>query len=310
MDMSADRETHSEPSRVRRVLLHWVVRLVLLVALTLLLALVFGFVAILLVGAIDEFLAIELGSTIAVGCALALVTLLIERRGLAAIGMGARGLLPQWLRGFALGAAFMLACVGVLALLGGYRVAALRFAAGPLLIAFLTQLFVGLFEEGLFRGVFFRLFEEGLGSWVALVVSAAFFGAVHLANPQATAWGAAAIAIEAGLFLGAAYMATRSLWFVAGIHTAWNFFQGAIFGITVSGTGPVEDSLLVPRIAGPELLTGGVFGIEASLIAVLGGLALAAWFAALAVRRGRTLRPLLWRGGINRLPEQAESALL
>jgi hypothetical protein len=97
-------------------------------------------------------------------------------------------------------------------------------------------------------------------------------------------------------------MATRSLWFVAGLHTAWNFLQGPIYGFNISGSGLTTESLLVPSIQGPELLTGGVFGIEASLIAVLLGLALGVWFAVRAARGGKTLRPLLWRGGINRLP--------
>ncbi|NNJ10385.1 CPBP family intramembrane metalloprotease [Chloroflexales bacterium ZM16-3] len=243
--------------------------------------------------------------------AISLVTRLAERRSMAEIGMGLRELPGRWLRGFAVGAGFMMACAVILALLGGYRVTAVSLALGPLLYGLLLHMAVGLFEEGLFRGILFRLLEEGLGSWAALTITAAIFGAAHLMNPQATLWGAAAIAIEAGVLLGAAYMLTRSLWFVAGLHAAWNFTQGPVLGFNISGSGMTTESLLVPAIQGPDLLTGGVFGIEASLIAVLLGLALGVWFAVRAARGGQTVRALLWRGGVARVgkpPSTEQSA--
>jgi len=61
-------------------------------------------------------------------------------------------------------------------------------------------------------------------------------------------WSAIAITLEAGSSIGAAYMATRSLWFAMGLHTAWNFLQGAIFGVAVSGTDTPTDSLFQPLI--------------------------------------------------------------
>ncbi|NTW02788.1 MAG: CPBP family intramembrane metalloprotease, partial [Oscillochloris sp.] len=131
-------------------------------------------------------------------------------------------------------------------------------------------------------------------------------GVAHILNPEATLWGALAITIEAGILFGTAYMFTRSLWFVFGLHTAWNFLQGPVFGINISGSNLVHESLLIPSIQGPDLLTGGAFGIEASLVAVLLGLALGIWYAVRVVRAGRTMRPLLWRGGINRLNAQHE----
>jgi hypothetical protein len=238
----------------------------------------------------------------------AIVSLLIERRSLEEVGLSAEGLPAKWGRGFAVGGAYLLFCVLVLAVAGAYRVTTVNFALWPLLSGFALQVVIGLFEEGLFRGILFRLLEEGLGSWVALLLSAAMFGAMHLGNPEATLWGAAAIAIEAGLLLGAAYMLTRNLWFVAGLHSAWNFVQGPLFGFTISGSELVKESLLVPVVQGPMWLTGGAFGLEASVVPVLGGLALAVAFATLAVRRGRVLRPLLWRAGFNRPREEKAAA--
>jgi hypothetical protein len=94
-------------------------------------------------------------------------------------------------------------------------------------------------------------------------------------------------------------MATRSLWFAMGLHTAWNFLQGSIFGVAVSGNGAPTDSLLQPLIQGNQWLTGGAFGIEASVIAVVLGLGLGSAFLVQAVRQQRTMRGLLWRSGIN-----------
>ena len=106
----------------------------------------------------------------------------------------------------------------------------------------------------------FRFLEEGFGSWIALTVTALFFGLSHLNNPHATVWSAIAIALEAGVSLGAVYMATRSLWFAMGLHTAWNFLQGSIFGVAVSGNGAPTDSLFHPLIQGNQWLTGGALG--------------------------------------------------
>ncbi|MGX7894855.1 CPBP family intramembrane glutamic endopeptidase [Tsuneonella sp. HG222] len=126
----------------------------------------------------------------------------------------------------------------------------------------------GVFEETLFRGVVLRQFERLGGTWVALVLSSLLFGLIHLGNENATVTGAVAIMLEAGILLGAAYLYTRRLWFVAGIHAAWNFTQGWIFSVPVSGTGEVI-GLFSTRRDGPEWLTGGDFGLEASIPAIV-----------------------------------------
>ena len=84
----------------------------------------------------------------------------------------------------------------------------------------------GFFEELLVRGVLYRILEESLGTWIALVLSAAFFGFVHMANPNATLGAGIALALEAGLLLAAAYSLTGRLWFATGLHVAWNYTQG------------------------------------------------------------------------------------
>ena len=131
----------------------------------------------------------------------------------------------------------------------------------------LTAVVPGITEEIICRGILFRLTEEGLGTWIALLVSALFFGFAHASNPGATAWSSIAISIEAGLLFGLLYHVTRSLWWCIGLHAGWNFVQGAVFGIPVSGIR--IDGLFDSQLQGPDWLDGGGFGAEASVLTVL-----------------------------------------
>ena len=120
------------------------------------------------------------------------------------------------------------------------------------------------------------MIEVRWNTWIALLVSTAVFGLVHIVNPGATWWSTLAIALESGLLLGAAYKYSGTLWLPIGIHWAWNYTQGNVFGFAVSGN-EFGESIISPRVEGHELLTGGIFGAEASIIAVIVGL-LFAWF--------------------------------
>lgn len=149
-------------------------------------------------------------------------------------------------------------------------------------------------EEILCRGILFRIVEESLGSWLALACSAVIFGALHGFNPGATLVSSVAIALEAGVLLAAAYMYTRRLWLPIGLHFAWNFTEGSIFGASVSGSR--AHGLLISHLQGPALLTGDRFGPEASIVAVLVCLAAAIVFIVLARRRQSIVAPV-WRRG-------------
>lgn len=147
-------------------------------------------------------------------------------------------------------------------------------------------------EEIVFWGVVFRLFEEGFGTTVAILLSGALFGALHAANPGATLTSSAAIALEAGILLAAAYALTRSLWLPIGLHFAWNFTEGGIFGAAVSG-GAIKGLINAP-LKGPDYLTGGAFGPEASIPAVVVCLIAATVLLVLAAQRGEW-KPMRFR---------------
>lgn len=147
----------------------------------------------------------------------------------------------------------------------------------------------GVTEEVLFRGILFRHLEDFGGSWFALALTSALFGVAHIFNPNATIFSSFAIAVEAGILLGGAYMLTRSLWAPIGVHAAWNFTQGEIFDVPVSGMD--GKGLVEAKLSGPELLSGGTFGLEASVIALVIATSAGIWLVVRAVRAGHVLRP-------------------
>ncbi len=195
-----------------------------------------------------------------------------------------RRLLPGGIAGVLAGLALFSAVVGTMWLSGIYQVTGTNPHAAWLSALLVSALGAGIGEEILFRGVLFRIVEEGIGTWWALLVSALFFGAVHLGNPGATVWSSAAIAIEAGLLFGMIYHVTRSLPLCMGVHAAWNFAQGTIYGIPVSGT--AADGWLVSTRSGPAWLSGGAFGAEASVIALAASALCTLGLIAVALRRG------------------------
>ena len=224
------------------------------------------------------FLQSTIGATVMnvlVACVIVGVFLLarrwLEHRSLPEIGLPGHHWSRQLLLGFLLGGSLMGAVIGVLALAGFYRITSIEpIDANRLflfLASFLLFLAAAVQEEVVFRGMIFRLLERTLGSWIAVILSALSFGAIHLANPHATLISALAIIITAGVILAAIYLLTRSLWWVIGLHLGWNFFEGPIFGAQISGL--TTPALFHASLTGPQAWTGGAFGPEAGLVAIL-----------------------------------------
>ena len=224
-----------------------------------------------------------------------------ERRKMADVGFTLRGVVTETVAGYMIGLGVISACIGILAVLGAYRATGINLHfhfALPLLAC----LFAAVTEETLFRGIVFRLIEYRRGSFVAIVISSVIFGLLHLLNETNSSVplahkvvGPVFIAFEAGLLLSAAYMATRRLWLPIGIHCAWNYFEGPVYGTSVSGTDAFGPSLIQANLAGRFLLTGGSFGPEASVICLI--LCTCAGIALLrvAVRAGQWKPPGEWQ---------------
>jgi uncharacterized protein len=194
--------------------------------------------------------------------------------------------------GLLVGAGLYAACELILMALGIYRINGLN-PWSFMLPAIAMALSSGVYEELLFRGVLFRSVETWFGSWAALAVSSLVFGLTHLINPQATLEGALFISVEAGVLLAAAYMLTRRLWLSIGFHVAWNYTQSAIFSSIVSGNEAAQ-GLVRSTVKGPDYLTGGNFGVESSVLALLLCTTTGIVMLVMAVKRGKIVPPF-WK---------------
>jgi len=199
-----------------------------------------------------------------------------------------RAAASELIGGIVLGALLFGATIAVLASLGVYRLAGTG-EWPKVVLALAVAMVIGTFEEIVFRGIIFRIAEESLGTWIALLISAAIFGVLHLIGPNATLLGASSIVVGASVLLTGAFKATGRLWLPIGIHVAWNFTQGGIFGVTVSGH-PGE-GLFQGTLTGPDWLSGGAFGAEGSVVAIVLCLGAGSILFARAVREGLIVEP-------------------
>ena len=178
--------------------------------------------------------------------------------------------------------------------------------------AAISYLCVGIYEELAFRGYVLRNLAEGLRGTLrgarpaviaAWLLSAVIFGLAHGGNPGAT-WVSNVQLMLAGLFLGLGYLLTGELAVPIGLHIAWNFFQGAVFGFPVSGV-PQQVSLFAISQGGPDLWTGGPFGPEAGLMGLLALILGSALIWGWARLRGQSGRPVTRLAAPSLLEERA-----
>jgi membrane protease YdiL (CAAX protease family) len=190
-----------------------------------------------------------------------------EQRPWSTVGLDRRdGWMAELAAGIGLGAALMAGIAALEIGTGWYRfdgtVAAMA-AVRDLGFGLVVYAAVAVGEELVTRGYVLQRLAEGWGRSRATVVSSLIFGLLHIGNPGSGPIPVLGI-FMAGLMLAQAYWLTGRLWLPTGLHWAWNYFQGPVFGFPVSGTGASGLLQLVP--VGPEPLTGGAFGPEASLI--------------------------------------------
>lgn len=168
--------------------------------------------------------------------------------------------------GLVIGIGLVSVIVTLLAVLGFYRVE--NFNSWIIIIEAFFLFGIGAFiQELVIRGILFRIVEEVLGSWITIIIVSCIFGLIHTLNENATLLSIISL-IVSDILLMAAFIYTRKIWMVWGIHFGWNFFQDGIFGMPNSGITQLP-SWINPIISGPEWITGGSWGIEASYISIL-----------------------------------------
>lgn len=205
---------------------------------------------------------------------------------LSLLGMSLKGRGKDLLAG--LGVAVLLYAVGfgTSLLMGIVEIASVQWVPRDLLGTLLFFLLVAVTEEVMLRGfVLGRMLSAGMNRFVALFLSSALFSAMHLFNPNFALLPFVNILL-AGCLLGASFLYTRNLCFPVVLHWFWNWLQGPVLGYEVSGMDSGE-TLLTLRLTGSDLLTGGSFGFEGSLLCtvllVVGTLAIVGYYE----RRGR-----------------------
>ena len=203
---------------------------------------------------------------------------LFERRGLASIGFNGSGP-KRFLRGYAIGLAFLLGVVGVIAALGGYSVQAngafgsanVVSALVPIVVLLLGFIVQGSTEEIVTRGWLMSVIASRHGLAWGLGLSSILFGLIHAANisPSPELLTGVLNVVLFGVFIGLYAAREGSLWGVCGWHAAWNWLLGLGFGLEVSGQ-VIETTPLVVDLATrsetPWWITGGAFGPEGGVV--------------------------------------------
>lgn len=204
----------------------------------------------------------------------------VERRPVMEFSL--KGSIKELASGFAWSSGLVTLVVVYLSFMSYLHVSGWNSGVGMLQMLQL-HLFVAILEEVLFRGILFRLLEKIVGTWVALALSTLLFGLAHMANPGAS-WVTLSCLGILSICLTLAYLVTRRLWMCIGMHWAWNFVQGGVFSMPVSGT-IVWPGALAVSVDGPDWATGGAFGIEASIIALILLSTLSAGFMRVVLQR-------------------------
>lgn len=136
-----------------------------------------------------------------------------------------------------------------------------------MILYFIAFALAAFFEEAINRGYFFQALLEGTGTWIAVIVIALIFVLGHAMNTGFN-WNNAVFFFVHGILYCALYLLTRSIWVPVGFHLAWNWTQGSLFGMNVSGM-EMKNTLFLGEAKGPKILSGGEFGPEGSLISIV-----------------------------------------
>lgn len=185
---------------------------------------------------------------------------------LASLGLSLKGCWKSLLSGALFVVGLYVVGFGLSLLLGVVEVADVVFLPTDLLLSLLLYFLVAVAEELTMRGlVLGRMLDGGINKFVALFISAILFSLLHIFNPN-FAFVPFLNIMLAGFFLGASYLYTRNLCFPIALHWFWNWIQGPVLGYKVSGNEFNNESLLVLHLPEENLINGGAFGFEGSLL--------------------------------------------
>ena len=195
----------------------------------------------------------------------------IEKRPFSSLGFFKEGWLKELGRGFLIGAAQFSLVVALLLLTGTGSLELAELSLEPVLfILALIPFWIlqGGTEELVTRGWLFPAVSTKSNIFIGILISSALFGALHLFNPGVTVLSIINIILD-GIFACFLMLKYDNMWVLAGMHGAWNFVQGNIYGIQVSGQGASTSILNYSSQSSVDLLSGGAFGAEGSIFATI-----------------------------------------
>ncbi|WP_129596273.1 CPBP family intramembrane glutamic endopeptidase [Anaerophilus nitritogenes] len=198
----------------------------------------------------------------------------IEKRSFSSIGFFKENKISQYCIGFLVGMLMFFAVMILLFILGQAKINQNPIisvgvsAISSILIALPGWIIQGASEEVVTRGWLMNVIGARYNVVVGLLVSSSLFGILHLLNNHVSLLAIFNI-ILVGLFFGLYALKTDNIWGACGAHSAWNWAQGNIFGLEVSGNSVCSLSLIQTKLTGIEWVTGGSFGPEAGLAATL-----------------------------------------
>ncbi len=194
----------------------------------------------------------------------------VEKRRLSDIGLQKKDSLKLFIKGFFVGAILLSIGVALVVALGGYEITIsdnISSSLLPTIIILMGFLIQGSTEEILIRGWMLSLLNSKYNLSFAVLISSIFFTFLHGLNNGIT------ILSLINLFLFSIFAISyllneKSLWGICGFHVAWNWTQGCLFGVKVSGIS-LPGSFLVTTPKGSDFISGGRFGLEGSIVCSL-----------------------------------------
>ena len=187
----------------------------------------------------------------------------VNRESFSAIGLEFNGYKDDFVSGLIFGAGLIVIGFAILYTINFLSVASIQFSLIDQLFYLSLFAVVSLNEEIAIRGYILQNLSSSFNKYIALVLSSLVFMLMHIGNPNMSGIPLFNLFL-AGLFLGVYCIHKNNLWFPIGAHFTWNYFQGPVLGFEVSGND--VDSIFIQSLEGSELITGGEFGFEGSII--------------------------------------------
>ena len=187
----------------------------------------------------------------------------VNRESFTSIGLEFSGYKDDFVSGLLLGVGLIALGFGTLYIFNFLSVASIQFSLIDQLFYLSLFAVVSLNEEIAIRGYILQNLSSSFNKYIALVLSSLVFMIMHIGNPNMSAVPLFNLFL-AGLLLGVYCIHKNNLWFPIGAHITWNYFQGPVLGFEVSGND--VDSIFIQSLNGSELITGGEFGFEGSII--------------------------------------------